>query len=210
MEGLDGAGGVGLSELLDLCVDGFPSPLEHAAPDVFTPAGAARRQKFYDTFDGRLYGEGVTLRHKEGRLTLLAYGTRDPNDITHYPRSGKISFRGVGVIGPGMPLRVAGCEAALGRLNPDLQKVQLFRLRWIKFAVTDSTARRHQLKFPRRQSRHITCAIFVGDFAVEYVADNFHIAMAVGIKTGICCNMIVINHPQCRKSHLAFIVIIAE
>ena len=27
-------------------------------------------------------------------LTLLAYGTRDPNDICHYPRSGKISFRG--------------------------------------------------------------------------------------------------------------------
>src|SRR6478735_7339719 len=26
---------------------------------------------FYDTFDGRLHGEGVTLRHKEGRLTLL-------------------------------------------------------------------------------------------------------------------------------------------
>jgi uncharacterized cupin superfamily protein len=32
-------------------------------------------------------------------LTLLAYGTRDPNDIVFYPRSGKISFRGVGVIG---------------------------------------------------------------------------------------------------------------
>jgi len=32
-------------------------------------------------------------------MTLLAYGTRDPNDIAYYPRSGKISFRGVGVIG---------------------------------------------------------------------------------------------------------------
>ena len=32
-------------------------------------------------------------------LTLLAYGTRDPNDIVYYPRSGKVSFRGVGVIG---------------------------------------------------------------------------------------------------------------
>ena len=32
-------------------------------------------------------------------LTLLAYGTREPNDITYYPRSGKISFRGVGVMG---------------------------------------------------------------------------------------------------------------
>jgi hypothetical protein len=32
-------------------------------------------------------------------MTLLAYGTRDPNDITYYPRSDKISWRGVGVIG---------------------------------------------------------------------------------------------------------------
>jgi uncharacterized cupin superfamily protein len=32
-------------------------------------------------------------------LTLLAYGTRDPNDVTYYPRSNKIYWRGVGVIG---------------------------------------------------------------------------------------------------------------
>ena len=31
-------------------------------------------------------------------LTYLAYGTRDPNDITYYPRSNKIFFRGVGLI----------------------------------------------------------------------------------------------------------------
>ncbi|MBO0846532.1 MAG: elongation factor G-like protein EF-G2 [Nocardioides sp.] len=31
--------GVGCAELLDLAVDGFPSPLEHPSPDVFTPAG---------------------------------------------------------------------------------------------------------------------------------------------------------------------------
>jgi len=32
-------------------------------------------------------------------LTVLAYGTRDPNDISYYPRSGKVSIRGVGVLG---------------------------------------------------------------------------------------------------------------
>jgi uncharacterized cupin superfamily protein len=31
-------------------------------------------------------------------LTMLAYGTRDPNDIAYYPRSNKINFRGVGLI----------------------------------------------------------------------------------------------------------------
>ena len=39
------------------------------------------------------------LRAGDRGMTLLAFGTRDPNDITYYPRSGKISFRGVGVIG---------------------------------------------------------------------------------------------------------------
>jgi uncharacterized cupin superfamily protein len=31
-------------------------------------------------------------------LTFLAYGMRDPGDVCYYPRSGKIAFRGVGVI----------------------------------------------------------------------------------------------------------------
>jgi elongation factor G len=31
--------GVGCAELLDLAVDGFPSPQEHPSPEVFTPAG---------------------------------------------------------------------------------------------------------------------------------------------------------------------------
>ena len=30
---------------------------------------------------------------------MLVYGTRRPNDITYYPRSNKIAWRGVGVIG---------------------------------------------------------------------------------------------------------------
>ena len=31
-------------------------------------------------------------------LTLLSYGTREPNDIAYYPRSGKVNFRGIGLI----------------------------------------------------------------------------------------------------------------
>ena len=28
----------------------------------------------------------------------LAYGTREPNDIAYYPRSGKVYFRGIGLM----------------------------------------------------------------------------------------------------------------
>jgi hypothetical protein len=32
-------------------------------------------------------------------MTMLIYGTRKPNDMAWYPRSNKISWRGLGVIG---------------------------------------------------------------------------------------------------------------
>jgi uncharacterized cupin superfamily protein len=48
---------------------------------------------------------GTGIPHTfRGPLTFLAYGTREPNDICYYPRSNKISFRGVGVIGRLEPL----------------------------------------------------------------------------------------------------------
>ena len=45
-------------------------------------------------------GTGVAHLFRAGPigLTLLAYGTREPNDICYYPRSNKIMFGGVGVI----------------------------------------------------------------------------------------------------------------
>jgi len=45
-------------------------------------------------------GSGVahSFRADEQGLTLLMYGTRDPNDICFYPRSGKVFFTGLGLI----------------------------------------------------------------------------------------------------------------
>jgi uncharacterized cupin superfamily protein len=44
------------------------------------------------------------LRAGPGGMTLLVYGTRKPNDICYYPRSGKIYWRGIGFIGRIDPL----------------------------------------------------------------------------------------------------------
>ena len=42
-------------------------------------------------------GTGVphTFRAGDDGMTLLAFGMREPNDITYYPRSGKVSLRGI-------------------------------------------------------------------------------------------------------------------
>ena len=55
-----------------------------AGNTVSRPAGTHRAHAF---------------RGGEAGLTVLAYGSRDQNDIAYYPRSGKVSLRGVGVIG---------------------------------------------------------------------------------------------------------------
>ena len=39
------------------------------------------------------------IKAGESGLTCLVYGTRDPNDICYYPRSNKINFTGLGLIG---------------------------------------------------------------------------------------------------------------
>jgi len=51
-------------------------------------------------------GTGVahTFRAGDSGLTLLAWGTREPNDITWYPRSKKLFWAGVNIIGRIEPL----------------------------------------------------------------------------------------------------------
>ena len=44
-------------------------------------------------------GRAHTFRAGSEGLTVLAYGTRDPRDLTYYPRSGKVNIRGIGLIG---------------------------------------------------------------------------------------------------------------
>ena len=44
-------------------------------------------------------GRPHAFRAGEQGLSVLAFGTRDPRDVTYYPRSRKVSFRGIGLIG---------------------------------------------------------------------------------------------------------------
>ncbi|MBM0125898.1 elongation factor G-like protein EF-G2 [Pimelobacter simplex] len=80
------ATGVGLGELLDLCVDGFPSPLEHASPEVFTPAGAAVGEVACDP-GGPLVAEVVKTAGDPyvGRISLVRVfsGTLEPDTAVH-------------------------------------------------------------------------------------------------------------------------------
>ncbi len=78
----------------------WPHPRAAHEPDRW-PAGTETSELREGSVVACPAGRGRPLSLEGGPdgMTVLAYGTRDPNDITYYPRSGKISFRGVGVIG---------------------------------------------------------------------------------------------------------------
>jgi elongation factor G len=78
--------GVGCAELLDLAIDGFPSPLEHPSPDVFTPAGAEAKPISSDP-DGPLVAEVVKTASDPyvGRVSIVRVfsGSLTPDAPVH-------------------------------------------------------------------------------------------------------------------------------
>jgi elongation factor G len=78
--------GLGTLELLEIATSGFPSPLEHPLPEVFTPHGVPRKQLACDP-DGPLLAEVVktTSDPYVGRLSLVRVfsGTIRPDTTVH-------------------------------------------------------------------------------------------------------------------------------
>jgi uncharacterized cupin superfamily protein len=83
-----------------------------------TPAtaevGASREEHELSTGNVVARPAGTHIAHSlvagADGLMLLAYGTREPNDIAYYPRSNKVYFRGVGLIARVEPLGYADGE----------------------------------------------------------------------------------------------------
>jgi elongation factor G len=83
---VDSTTGTGATELLDLVVSGFPSPLEHTLPEVFTPVGGRGPTISCDP-DGPLVAEVVktTTDPYVGRVSLVRVfsGTVVPDATVH-------------------------------------------------------------------------------------------------------------------------------
>src|SRR6478752_2398793 len=95
------ATGVGTRELLDVIARGFPSPVEHPMPEVFTPAGATRPSPACDP-EGSLLAEVVktTSDPYVGRVSLVRIfsGTIWP-DMTVHVSGHFASFFGADEVG---------------------------------------------------------------------------------------------------------------
>ncbi len=67
---------------------------------LWEPDGVVEHPVRAGSVVARPAGTGVAHAFRGGAagMTVLMYGTRDPNDICFYPRSGKVYLTGVGVI----------------------------------------------------------------------------------------------------------------
>ena len=65
-----------------------------------SPAELAEKYGLRKPVLDRMHREerGSTRKKSDGGLTLLMYGTREPDDVCYYPRSGKVYFVGLGLI----------------------------------------------------------------------------------------------------------------
>ncbi len=81
-----GTSGLGVTELLEVICRGFPAPVEHVLPPVYTPAGAAR-ESLSGSADGPLVAEVVktTTDPYVGRVSLVRVfsGTLLPDVPVH-------------------------------------------------------------------------------------------------------------------------------
>jgi uncharacterized cupin superfamily protein len=78
----------------------WPPPRGAREPDRFPATEEEHPIRRGTTISARPgLGRPTALRAAGHGLRVLAYGTREPNDITYYPRSGKVMLRGVGVTG---------------------------------------------------------------------------------------------------------------
>ena len=81
-------------------VTSWPHPRGTAEPQRFDSTTTEHEVRFGNVIVSAAgSGRPVAFRAGEHGMRVLAYGARDPNDITYYPRSGKVMLRGVGVVG---------------------------------------------------------------------------------------------------------------
>src|SRR2546423_10267833 len=86
-------------------------------------------------------------------------------------------------------------------MNPDLQQVDRLSGRWVEFAVAYAAACGHTLAIAGKNHRTGSQAVFVLEFALEHVRDDFHVAMRMRWKTGIGRDPIFVDDAQRAESH---------
>jgi len=107
-------------------------------------------------------------------------------------------------------LLVAGLDSFGLRLDPDLQEMRGLALRMVELAVLHAGAGAHALDVAGRNRLDVAQRVLVGETAGQDVADDLHVAVAVGAEAGARRDAVLVDHPQVAKSHVPRVVVIGE
>ena len=77
----------------------------------------------------------------------------------------------------------------------------------IELAVLHTGACAHALHVAWRNTLDVTQRVLVGQIAAHHVADDFHVAVAMGAKTGARGNAVFIDDAQVAKPHVGRVVV---
>src|SRR5260221_952207 len=109
-----------------------------------------------------------------------------------------------------MLLLVLGRDAAHLRLDPDLQEMRRAALVVVELAVRHAATGAHALHVARHDGRAGAHRVLVGERALEHVADDFHVAMAVGAEAGTGLHAVLVDDAQRPEAHVPRIVVGGE
>ena len=88
--------------------------------------------------------------------------------------------------------------------------MRFFAFGMIEFTVRYARSCAHALHVARWNTFDVAHAIFVRQFAGQHIANDFHIAVAVGTKAHSGCNAVFVDNSQITPTHVLWIVITRE
>ena len=77
----------------------------------------------------------------------------------------------------------------------------------VELAVLYASACAHALHVAGRDALDVAHAVLVGQLARQHVADDFHVAVAMGAKPGARRNAVFVDDPQVAKAHVGRVVV---
>ncbi len=110
-----------------------------------------------------------------------------------------------------MLLLVAGYQAALCGLDPDLEEMDEVLVGCVELAVAHARARAHALHVAGVDHRPVAHGVLVREAAFEHVADDLHVAMAVGAEAlASYCHAVFVDDAKRTEAHVLWVVIVGE
>jgi len=104
-------------------------------------------------------------------------------------------------------LLVAGGHAALRRQYPNLQEMRFTIRLVVELGVAHTRTSTHALHIPGGNAFDIAHVVLVGQIARQHVADDLHVLVAMGAKTGAWRDPVFVDHPQVAPTHELRVVV---